>query len=110
MGEKCPECRMIGSHKLQCSRREGKLQPFFLAVREGEGFKIKEGPMPSHFDRFRLLNDGVDLKFRNESDKVVYLSADENGERMFVGPGEQELIPVSPAGETIIEVESSEGS
>lgn len=61
--------------------------------------------MPMHFDRFRLLNDG---HFRNESSKVVYVRAYEDDPPIEVQPGIEVELPQTSAGETLIEVLSSE--
>ena len=60
------------------------------------------GAMPIHFDRFRLLNDRRDL--RNESGSPVYLKAREEDEPIVLLPGEEAPLPVSPEGETLIDV------
>jgi hypothetical protein len=59
--------------------------------------------MPSHFDRFRLLNGGSRL--RNESDKVVYAKAEEPDEPIGISPGTELDLPFSPSGECILELE-----
>lgn len=64
--------------------------------------------MPSHFDRFRLLNDGGNRRFRNESEKMVYLRPGDDGQPpVSVAPGEEWPLPESPEGETLIEVENN---
>jgi len=62
--------------------------------------------MPIPFDRFRLLNGG--RRFRNESDKVVYVKAEEPDEPLGISPGAEVDLPMSPEGETIIEVQTEE--
>lgn len=62
--------------------------------------------MPSHFDRFRLLNDGGHRRIRNESFKSIYVRAEEGDEPIVVPPGEELPLPESPAGETILDVEN----
>jgi hypothetical protein len=62
--------------------------------------------MPSHFDRFRLLNGGS--RFRNESDKPVYVRAEEPDPPIEIPPGTEADLPVSPVGEVIIEVPTGE--
>lgn len=59
--------------------------------------------MPSHFDRFRLLNDN---RMRNESPKYMHLRGEEWEEPVIVPPGEEAELPKSPAGETIVDVAS----
>jgi len=61
--------------------------------------------MPSHFDRFRLLNGE---RFRNESQKFVHLRAEEPDEPIIVPPDGEVLLPPSPTGETIIDVVTEE--
>lgn len=58
--------------------------------------------MPSHFDRFRLLND---RRFRNESNKTAYLHGD--ADPVAVLPGAEVELP-EPVGEDgiLIEIES----
>lgn len=60
--------------------------------------------MPSHFDRFRLLNNGSRLK--NEGDKPVYVRAFEEETPIVVPPGAELVVPKTPEGDTIIEVPS----
>ena len=61
--------------------------------------------MPVPFDRFRFLNDGDNPRFRNESDKVVYLTPGDGAEPpIAVLPGQERPLPVSPEGETVIEI------
>jgi hypothetical protein len=59
-----------------------------------------------HFDRFRLLNGGK--RFRNESDKPVYVSGGELDPALEIPPGGEADLPESPEGETIIEVPTGE--
>lgn len=65
--------------------------------------------MPSHFDRFRLLNgSGKDLsgvRFRNESEKLTTLHGDTV---VPVVAGAETELPPSTSGEIIIEVENPE--
>ena len=58
--------------------------------------------MPMHFDRFRLLNGGK--RFRNESDKFVYVRAEELDPAIEIPPGAETDLPTSPEGETIVEI------
>jgi hypothetical protein len=58
-----------------------------------------------HFDRFRLLNGS---RIRNESGKVVYLRAHEEEPPIEVLPGMEAELPVSPEGETIVDVDQPE--
>jgi hypothetical protein len=59
--------------------------------------------MPIPFDRFRLLNGS---RFRNESTKAVYARASEEDPPIEIPPGAEADLPVSPEGETILEVPS----
>lgn len=59
--------------------------------------------MPSHFDRFRLLNDTPN-RIRNESDVPIYVRAYEDHEPLVVEPGVAMPLPESENGETIIDV------
>lgn len=65
--------------------------------------------MPSHFDRFRLLNgSGKDLtgvRYRNESDHPVVLHGDHE---VHIPPGGEEELPPSASGEIEIVVEVAE--
>jgi len=58
--------------------------------------------MPSHFDRFRLLNGGN--RIRNESYKPILVKAKEEDPPIEIPPGGAEDLPQSPEGETIIDV------
>jgi hypothetical protein len=60
--------------------------------------------MPSHFDRFRLLNMGGEKRLRNEGDKDIYVRAVEEDEPFIIHPGMEATLPESPAGETILDV------
>jgi len=60
--------------------------------------------MPVYFDRFRFLNGEGGKRVRNESDKLLYVKAQEHEEPIIVGPGEECLLPESPDGETILDV------
>lgn len=62
--------------------------------------------MPSHFDRFRLLNGGS--RIRNESDKNLFIKSEEPEEGMILSPGMEMDLPYSPIGEVIVEVENIE--
>lgn len=62
--------------------------------------------MPSHFDRFRLLNGGS--RFSNESDKFVYIKAQEEDPAIEVLPGHEVDLPYSPAGEVIIDIKTEQ--
>ena len=63
--------------------------------------------MPVHFDRFRLLNDGSDRRFRNESTKLVRLSPGDGSQPPVVVHPEMAVpLPPSVDNETIIEVET----
>jgi len=57
--------------------------------------------MPSHFDRFRLL-DGDRLL--NESGKTIYLREEETGPQIEVPPGVEVPLPAAPV--VIIDVET----
>lgn len=63
--------------------------------------------MPVPFDRFRLLNDG---RIRNESPKFMYLRAKEDDEPDVVPPGMEAVLPISPDGETIVDVADEQSS
>jgi len=58
--------------------------------------------MPSHFDRFRYLNGSN--KFVNESDKFVYVRAEEEDPPLEVPPHTE--VDVPPSGQVIIEVKT----
>jgi hypothetical protein len=62
--------------------------------------------MPSHFDRFRLLNNpGVEPpRFRNESEKPIQVKATEEDPVTEIPPGQEMVLPVSESGETIIDI------
>ena len=62
--------------------------------------------MPSHFDRFRLLNGSS--RIRNESQKSLYVGVLDEGPFLEVPPGAEEDLPVSPEGETILQVQQGE--
>ena len=62
--------------------------------------------MPLHFDRFRFLNGGREV--RNESEHLLYLRAEEAEDPLVLAPGEEGPVPRSPAGETIVDVLSNE--
>lgn len=62
--------------------------------------------MPMHFDRFRLLNGGREV--RNESEHLLYLRGEESEDPLILLPGEEGIAPQSPAGETIIDVLTEE--
>lgn len=62
--------------------------------------------MPIHFDRFRLLNRGS--RIRNESDKVLYLRAEEPDMPVVVPPEGEAPLPISLEGETLIDVVTEE--
>lgn len=67
--------------------------------------------MPSHFDRFRLFGDGENQRFRNEGDKVVFLSPGDGSQPpVSVAPGEEWPVFKSSEGETVIEIEVDSGS
>jgi hypothetical protein len=57
--------------------------------------------MPSHFDRFRLLNGGRSL--RNEGSEPIYVGATEQDPKIEVPPGQEILLPFSEADETLIQ-------
>jgi hypothetical protein len=57
--------------------------------------------MPSHFDRFRLLNDG--MRLRNEGPEPVWMRPTEADPKIEVPPGGEADIPFSEAGEALIE-------
>jgi hypothetical protein len=59
--------------------------------------------MPIPFDKFRLLNGS---RIRNESTKTMYIRAEEPDPPAALLPGEEAVLPVSPVGETIIEIDS----
>lgn len=57
--------------------------------------------MPENFDRLRLLGDGG---IRNESSKVIHLRAYSLDHPTEVRPGEESPLPVTPEGETLIDL------
>lgn len=57
--------------------------------------------MPSHFDRFRYLNGG---RFRNDSEKVVYVSALPEDPHVEVPPGAEVDPPKTPEGDFSLHV------
>ena len=60
--------------------------------------------MPSHFGRFRLLNDTK--RIRNDGDCFIHLRVHEEDDPLTLPPGAESAYPIfSPTGETIIEVE-----
>jgi hypothetical protein len=60
--------------------------------------------MPVHFDRFRLLNGGDYRRIRNESDRIIYVSAGDGDDKIPVAPGEESLLPESEDQESVIDV------
>jgi len=58
--------------------------------------------MPSHFDRFRLLNGGSRLL--NEGEKVLYVRPEDALPPVEVYPADEIDLPFSGTGEVIIEV------
>jgi hypothetical protein len=62
--------------------------------------------MPTHFDKFRLLNC-YGGRIRNESDKPIQIGVQDGGMFFELLPGEEEELP-SPTGETIVKVPQSE--
>lgn len=57
--------------------------------------------MPVAFDRIRLLPDGG---IHNESKKVVHARGNVHETPTEVRPGEKSFLPVTPEGETIIDI------
>lgn len=57
--------------------------------------------MPTKIDRFRLLSNGG---IRNESQKKLHVRAYSLDHPTEVPPGEESPLPVTPEGETIIDV------
>lgn len=57
--------------------------------------------MPSHFGRFRLLNDGI--RFRNEGPEPVWVRPTETEPKIEVPPGAEVDLPYSDQGEVLFE-------
>lgn len=57
--------------------------------------------MPSHFDRFRLLDSSV---IRNESQKILYMGPSDDGPFIEVLPGEEQALPASADRVVVIKV------
>jgi hypothetical protein len=58
--------------------------------------------VPIHFDRFRLLNE--ETRFRNESQKVVFIYGGVEPDPIPVRPGEEVELPTGE--EILLEVEN----
>jgi len=63
-----------------------------------------EVEMPSHFDRFRLLNQSPGARIWNESTKPIELRGREEDPPIIVEPGEESPILLAPDGTAIIDV------
>jgi len=65
--------------------------------------------MPSHFDRFRLLNADKGkpgaIRFRNEGPEPVYVRATEQDPQQVVPPGQEVALLPSETGEVLIEAD-----
>jgi len=62
--------------------------------------------MPSHFDRFRFLNDPGGRNIKNESEKMIYVKAFETDPPIHVPPGSTMPLPETPEGESIVCIET----